>query len=590
MNGLGPADLAVLARRFEGIVRAMQRTLMRTSRSGVVSSGHDCSCAILSADDEMITVADSIPIHLMSGPDVMARTMKAHHAVLRRGDAFLHNSPYHGCSHAADLSVLVPVIDDSGTHRFTMLAKAHQADIGNALPSTYMATARDVYEEGALLFPAVRIQRDFEDVDDIVRMAALRIRAPEQWRGDLRALIGSARLGERAALALGAEFGWDTLASFVAAWLDYAETRMVGAIRRLPGGTASATSRHDPFPGTSAEGVPVTVRVTVDPDAARVAVDLRDNPDCLPSGLNLSEATARSATLIGVFNSIGGDVPPNAGSLRRVEVLLRENCVVGIPRHPTSCSVATTNIADRLANAVQRAFADLGDGSGMAESGAIEGPCGAVISGQDPRRAGRAFVNQLAAGDTCGGASPGADGWLMLGNTCTAGYWNLDSIEVLELKHPILVGERRIEPDSEGPGTFRGAPASRVAWEPVGAPVRALYASDGTINAPAGARGGGSGGAARQWISRGGGVDEPVPAVGDVVLSPGDAIVSVSCGGGGYGPPERRDPDRVRHDVAEGYVSVGRAREVYRVAIAEGGAVDEHATALLRAGRSALSR
>ena len=54
------------------------------------------------------------------------------HPVLRRGDAFLHNSPYHGCSHPADHTILVPVIDDAGVHRFTVLAKAHQADCGNA--------------------------------------------------------------------------------------------------------------------------------------------------------------------------------------------------------------------------------------------------------------------------------------------------------------------------------------------------------------------------------------------------------------------------------------------------------------------------
>ena len=562
---------------------------MRTSRSGVVSSGHDCSCAILSSGHAIVTVADSIPIHLMSGPDKMARTMKAHHPVLRRGDAFLHNSPYHGCSHAADLSALVPVVDDGGIHRFTLLAKAHQADIGNSQPTTYMASARDVYEEGALIFPAVCIQRDFQDVDDIVRMAEMRIRSPEQWRGDLRALIGAARLGERAVTDLAAEVGWDLLDRFVAGWLDYSEVRMARAIGRMPSGFACATSWHDPFPGTPADGVPVSARVTVDAGQGRIEVDLRDNPDCLPSGLNLSEAAARSAALIGVFNGLGGSVPPNTGSLRRVDVRLRENCVVGIPRHPASCSVATTNIADRLANAVQRAFAEIGTGFGMAESGAIEGPCGAVISGHDPRKGGRAFINQLAAGDTCGAASPTADGWLMLGNTCTAGYWNLDSIEVVELKHPIVVRERRIEPDSEGAGTFRGAPGSRVTWGPDRTTVRALYASDGTINAPLGVRGGGSGGAARQWIRRRDASDEPAPPIGDVVLVPGDEIVSVSCGGGGYGDPRSRDTSRVQHDVAEGYVSKARARELYLVAIDADGAVDTLETDRLRGNPQSVS-
>ena len=71
----------------------------------------------------------------------MARSMTSSIPSSRRGDAFLHNSPYHGNSHAADHAILVPVIDDDGAHRFTVLAKAHQADCGNSLPTTYMGDA-----------------------------------------------------------------------------------------------------------------------------------------------------------------------------------------------------------------------------------------------------------------------------------------------------------------------------------------------------------------------------------------------------------------------------------------------------------------
>ena len=141
--------LAVLSRRVDGIAARMQNTLLRTARSGVINNGRDFSCCILTADARLITVGESLPIHVMAGPDLMARSMLELHPRLERGDAFLHNSPYHGCSHPADHSILVPVIDEGGRHRFTVMAKAHQADIGNAQPTTYMATARDIYEEGA---------------------------------------------------------------------------------------------------------------------------------------------------------------------------------------------------------------------------------------------------------------------------------------------------------------------------------------------------------------------------------------------------------------------------------------------------------
>ena len=104
----------------------------------------------------------------------------------------------------------MPVIDDDGTHHFTLLAKAHQADIGNSIPTTYHGTARDVYEEGALIFPAVQVMREYETIDDVVRMCQMRIRVPDQWHGDFLAMLGAALIGERELLALGREVGWES--------------------------------------------------------------------------------------------------------------------------------------------------------------------------------------------------------------------------------------------------------------------------------------------------------------------------------------------------------------------------------------------
>src|ERR1051325_5797730 len=144
----------------------------------------DLSCCIVTANDELLTEAESLPSHVLVGPDIMSRCMKDYHPQLPRGDAFLHTSPYHGNSHAADHTIMVPVVDDGGVHRYTVFAKAHQADIGNSMPTSYTGAARDVYEEGALIFPAVQVQRDYRDIEDILRMCRLRIRVPHQLRGD----------------------------------------------------------------------------------------------------------------------------------------------------------------------------------------------------------------------------------------------------------------------------------------------------------------------------------------------------------------------------------------------------------------------
>ena len=576
-------QLALLSHRLEGISRKMGNTLMRTGRSGVLNIARDFSCCILTADDKLASVAESLPIHVLSGPDMMCKTMKEFHPDFKRGDAFLHNSPYHGCSHPADHTILIPVIDDDGVHRYTVAAKAHQADIGNSIPTTYHGTARDVYEEGALIFPAVKVQEDYEYNMDIVRMCQMRIRVPEQWWGDFLAMMGSARIGEREILALGREVGWDTLESFNTQWFAYSEERMVGAIKQLPAGTATRTSTHDPIPGTPEDGITITSTVTIDPDAGLVTVDLRDNIDAQPCGLNLSEACARTSAMVGVFNSIDHSVPKNAGSFGRIEVLLRENSVCGIPKHPTSCSVATTNIADRVSNPTQAAIAEIADGFGLAECGAIIPPATGVVSGIDVER-GQPFVNQVFLGLTGGAGAPHADCWQSICHVGNGGLCYQDSIELDELRQPLFIQTRGFAPDTEGAGKFCGARSAYVEFGPRTGNLDVAYVSDGGINGPQGVREGLGGACANQFRITRNGMHEELSNCDVVNLVAGELIASQSCGGGGYGRPTDREPESVAHDVREEYVSVDRAASVYGVVVDAAGNLDAAATEAMRAG------
>ena len=94
---LDGARLAIMSNRFEGIARKMANTLFRTGRSGVLNRARDFSCCIVTRDCELLSAAESLPIHVLAGPDQMAASMHQFHPELRKGDAFLHNSPYHGC-------------------------------------------------------------------------------------------------------------------------------------------------------------------------------------------------------------------------------------------------------------------------------------------------------------------------------------------------------------------------------------------------------------------------------------------------------------------------------------------------------------
>jgi N-methylhydantoinase B len=574
-SGFDPVDLAITSSRFTAIVRKMSNTLLRAGRSVILNTGRDFSCCVVTGDDQMLSMAESIPVHVLCGPDLMARSMRELHPNLRPGDAFLHNSPYHGNSHPADLSILVPVFDEDERHRFTIVSKAHVADIGNAEPTAYSATARDVYEEGAVIFPCVKVQTNYTDIDDVIRMCRVRIRVPDMWWGDYLALLGSARVGERELRELASETGWDRLDDFVRAWFDYSEGRMADAIARLPEGEVVATTHHDPFEQVP-NGIPVKVSVRV--AAGYIDVDLTDNVDCQPCGLNTTESTARSAAMLGVFNALDGVAPANAGSFRRLRVHLRENCVVGIPRHPASCSVATCNLVDRIGNCVQRALAELAEGFGLAEVGYSTPASVGVFSGVDPRIGGVPFIDQLVLGWTGGPGGPVADGWLTMAGIGDAGVLQRDSVELDELRFPVRIETHRVIPDTEGAGWRRGAPAAEASITSTDTDITVVYLSDGTINPPAGARGGGPGSAAWQGVRSAEGEIVDAGVCARLLIRPGETLLSHCNGGGGYGDPLLREPERVLADVAEGYVSRERARSVYGVAIDGDLVVDAAAT------------
>ena len=556
---MDPMLMSVLANRMDAIVREMVNTLLKTARSSVLAVVRDFSCSLVTADNRLLTPGEGVPVHIF-GSSLQTQSMCDLHGDLAPGDAFLDNDPYTGNTHAADHMYMVPVFVD-GEHLFTTCAKAHQADCGNSIPSTYHAYARDVYEEGALIFPCVRVQRDYQDVDDIIRMCRRRIRVPEQWYGDYLASVGSARIGERRLIEMVQRYGKATIKQFIDEWFAYSERRMCEAIRKLPKGNLVSTSRYDPLPPVIPDGLLIKVEVSIDPDAARIEVDLTQNEDNKDFGLNESLACAMSNAMCGVFNCIEHDIPHNAGSFSRVDVKLREGCVTGIPRFPHSCSMATTNIGDRIVNATQTAFAKIGEGHGLAEGAMGMGAGAGVISGYDWRRNGSPFINQewlLANG---GPGTPTTDGWLTYGLPVAGGVIYRSSIEVEESKHPILVKSLEVIAGGAGAGRFRGSPGVEVIYGPRKDPMTVVVSCDGQENPARGVCGGQPGPPAATYKIKADGAQEKLPGVVECVLQPGEWIRGVDAGGGGYGDPLQRDPERVLHDVIDAWETLERARD-----------------------------
>ncbi len=580
-----PYLMSVLSSRLYSIGLEMTNTLMRTARSQLMSVCHDLSTAICDKNGDVIALAESIPVHC-ANMGLTVNPCFSHPEGVKKGDLFLNNSPYHGNTHHADYTYIAPVFH-KGELMFFAVTKGHQADCGNSIPSTYHPIAKDLYEEGALDWPCIKIQKDYSDVHDIIAIAKQRIRVPEMWYGDYLACVGSSRTGEKRLEELCAEYGNDLIKEFCAAYQEYGSVRMAEEIKKLPSGHWEYDITCDAIKGVVPE-VTIHIKCDVFPEEGNIVFDMRDNRDSLPCGLNMCEATTLASVVTGVLNHLTTDIPCNEGAMSHIKVLMREGCIVGKSKMPFSSSLATTNYADRLISGVQALMNQIEPNHGIAEGGAVQCPAVAVVSGKDFRKNYEPYVNQIFCGMTGGPGVNGHDGWVTYQYPVTGGAMNWNSTEVLEQQYPFKVVHEEIMTDTVGAGKYDSAPSCKFVLTPRQEPVTCAYSCDGIDNPPKGAAGGLCGHKAAAWkynLKEGESSRTDLPPFAEPVIEFGEAIVSESSSGGGYGDPLEREPRLVCHRVREGWISKEFAERIYGVVVntsQEAFFVDEEETFKLR--------
>ena len=181
----------------------------------------------------------------------------------------------------------------TGGHVFTACRQGAPGRLRQRLPTTYIADGAGRLRGGRADLPCVRIQREYEDIDDIIRMCRRRIRVPDhvvrRLPGARWAPRGSASGAVKELVArYGVGHGRRGSSGVVRL---LASGRMTERDRELPPGTWTGTTAHDPFPGLPrrhpAQGHGRRRRRT----GGTIVVDLRDNPDCVPAGINQSGTT-----------------------------------------------------------------------------------------------------------------------------------------------------------------------------------------------------------------------------------------------------------------------------------------------------------
>ena len=460
-SDIDPVAFSVIYARLEGILSEMTETILTTARNPILYGAKDFTCTVMSPRAEVLSMYDCLPVHVGTMDPALRFVIRAFGADVHEGDVFVNNAPFAGNAHVGDWTMFAPIFRD-GLLVAWAANKCHLIDLGAHVPGSVDAYARDVYEE-AMHFPGVRVCRNHEPIDDLVRFMGYNIRFPRHWHGDFLAQLGSLWTAEKRIKALCERFGTATVKGCFAEALRYGERRMREAIAQLPAAEVEVAMTGEVIAGFFPEGVPLKLRLRVLPHEGRIEFDYTDMPDQREFGYNLSYATARCSALQGTLPLLDPELPRNDGALKQIHVKLREGALAGIPRWPIGTSLATIALCDEVTNLVLKAWAEVMPERAMAGMGEY---CAAnyIGSGRGPDGEPYAHVFYLAASG--GGATAHHDGLPHMFGACIMGNMGYESIELVELARPLRVWETSAIADSGGAGRYRGRWACASASSP----------------------------------------------------------------------------------------------------------------------------
>ncbi|HYF07761.1 MAG TPA: hydantoinase B/oxoprolinase family protein [Acetobacteraceae bacterium] len=543
MSTPDPVTLAVLDNRFRAIVEEMGEAMLRTTYSQILNSSRDFSIALCDAEARLIAQADHIPVHVGAMPFAV-QAVREEFPSPAEGDVFLLNDPYHGGSHLPDLTIIVPVFS-TGRLAFWSVVRAHHTDIGGATHGGYNPGATEIWQEG-LRIPPILLGVGRTPREDLVRMITANTRLPRDVRGDLMAMIGAAHLGERRLLSVLARHGAGAVAA-ADAILDLSEAHARRIVATWQDGTwlGEAFLDDDGFGGTD---IAIRARVTKRGDS--VTVDLSESDPQAPSFVNSSYPNMVSAVRMAFAFLLDPEVAKNQGAFRPLEVIAREGTVVWA-REGAPVTMCTSHCSNEIVEAVVKALANSCPDRAMGGWGRR---FRIAIKGSDPRRGGKTFVWHMFHARPGGGGSAKGDGWSTAGEWHSAGGLKFGSVEMAEARFPLFFRRHEFRPGSAGEGQFRGGLGGELELRlETEKPAVANTAGDGAVHGSAGMLGGQDSAPHHYVLKRADGTQRVLKTkeVG-VVLAPGDVLHVKAAGGGGWGPPERRDPAARAADAAEG--------------------------------------
>ncbi|MFJ2340789.1 hydantoinase B/oxoprolinase family protein [Pseudomonas protegens] len=579
MSTVDPITLAVVRGALETAQREMTLTLEKTGRSSVFNLAHDYSNALFDHLPEMVLQGQDIPIHLGSLIPAMKCVAGFFGDDIHEGDVIYHNDPAYQGSHILDCCMYKPVFY-RGELVFWAVCKGHLTDIGGPVPAGYNPDAREIYAEG-LRIPPVKLWSRGQRREDVINLLLTNMRARVYQEGDLNAQYGACSVGERHLLQLLERYGVEQVRACIGELKDMADRHMRALLREVPDGLYHGSAVLEDS-GHGLGQLTITAQVQISGDQARVRID---SPPQVPYFINSYAGNSVSGVYLGLMMFAQVPPPYNEGLYRCISVDLGEPGTLCNASEPAPHVNSTTTPMETLADAVRQALEQAAPERVTASWGHASG---INIAGHDPRNDNAEYVTMVLASIISGaGANQAMDGWPACGPLCCFGALMSGDIELLEYAYPILIHRYSLITDSGGAGQFRGGSGTCIEIEPLQHPMTVVGFGEGRQLPTAGAAGARNGLLApklgRLTHRRADGQEHTYQHNAQLTAQPGERVINLNPGGGGYGDPFLRPLERVAEDLRNGLVSLEGARLDYGVVFDAEQRLDQDATRALRA-------
>ena len=513
-----PVMLEIFNNLFMSVAEQMGVRLRATAHSVNIKERLDFSCAIFDADGGLIANAPHIPVHLGSMGESIRIVAERNAGLMRPGDVYVLNDPYHGGTHLPDITVVTPVFgavappDGEQQILFFVASRGHHAEVGGITPGSMPAFSTEVEQEGVLIdnWLLVRegVLREAETLD-LLRSARYPSRNPEVNLADLRAQIAANELGVAELRRMCEHFGLDVVTAYMGHVQDNAEQAVREVIRTLPDGQCDYELDN---------GARIKVAVRVDQAARSAQIDFTGTSPQVSGNFNAPSSVAMAAVLYVLRSLVADEIPLNSGCLKPVRVIIPPGSLLS-PQYPAAVAAGNVETSQAITGALFAALGVMAEGSGTMNN---------VTIGNERYQ----YYETVASGS---GAGDGFDGTDVVQTHMTNS--RLTDPEVLEWRYPVRLERYEIRPGSGGAGRWHGGAGGRREIR-FGEPMTVTTLAGHRRVPPYGMAGGLPGALGSHWVRRADGSVTAMRGCDSVPVGAGDVFVIETPGGGGYGSPD----------------------------------------------------